>query len=581
VKGGGSSYHSAIEGEDEEVGSNACRNRMAIFLSGLGLLTDIYDLQVINLARPLIALSHTMSDSDEALITSAAIVGAIVGMLLFGALADKIGRRAMFLLTALLTSLGAIGSACAMASEDGSGLSIYVQLALWRFVMGVGIGGEYPLSAANSAEHGASKGGRQIALTYSMMGWGGLMAPTVFVILQSAQLPAPLVWRVGFAFGGCMSLAGTVLRLLFLEDSQKFVAAREQALKASAGQGGYLRNTLLSLGEYWRPLLGTALTWFLFDIYEYGLNLYTSEILRAAGWARAASPLDATLGVLALRLATIPGYLGSIWTIGRFGRRQTLDGGFVTIGLLFLVLGVFWEQIRTRPQLFMALFALVQVVDNAGCNAATYVIPAEIYPSALRATCHGASAAAGKLGAAVGSAAFPIFARAFGLHGVFLACASICVLGLAASRVLLPAYVDGTLTGLDQAHAEGTYLAHLYAEHDGLADGDVYESVRSSPSSKCWPLARQLPDDWLTPDSQTLRGAPGWSAGESSSLAATTARKRASRAPKESDEVNGWFEINVLPGGQAQAANNGAATLAINAGLESAGQAPAVGAAAK
>lgn len=440
--------------------STVWRDRMAVVLSGLGLMTDVYDLQVINLARPLIAIQHEMSASDEAMITSAAIVGATVGMLLFGALADRLGRRTMFLLTALLTSLGAIASACAL----GRGAGIYTELAAWRFVMGVGIGGEYPLSAANSAEHGASRGGRQIALTYSMMGWGGLLAPCVFLLLQLLQLPPAFVWRFGFAFGGFMSVTGTVLRLLFLEDSLKFAQARDEGLRQSKGHGGYLWHTAAVIRAYWRPLLGTASCWFLFDIYEYGLNLYTSDILLAAGVARASSPLDATMGVLVLRLCTIPGYLGSILLIAAIGRRQTLDFGFASIGLAFSALGLFWAQAVAHPALFFALFGAAQVLDNAGCNAATYVIPAELFPSQIRATCHGLSAAAGKVGAAVGSAAFPLVAHAVGLRGVFLACATICAVGLCASAMLLPTYDDETVAGIDEAHQRGNYLTHLYSD---------------------------------------------------------------------------------------------------------------------
>ncbi|KAG8461618.1 hypothetical protein KFE25_001222 [Diacronema lutheri] len=448
--------------------ASASRGRMAVVLSGLGLMTDVYDLQVINLARPLIALEHRMSAYHESLITSAAIVGAIVGMVAFGALADRLGRRAMFLLTALLTTLGAVASACARAS----GPAIYAELAAWRFVMGVGIGGEYPLSAANSAEHGGARGargGRQVALTYSMMGWGGLLAPLVFLALQLLDLPPAAVWRLGFAVGGAMSAMGALLRALLLSDSRAFVAARAEGLAQSVAHGGYVRRLVASLRGYWRPLLGSAGCWLLFDIYEYGLNLYTSDILHAAGLARPTSPLDATLGVLALRLCTIPGYLGSIPLIATVGRRQTLDWGFASIGCAFFALGALWAQMVRTPALFLALFGLAQVLDNAGCNAATYVIPAEIFPSQMRATCHGASAAAGKVGAAVGSAAFPLVVAAVGLRGVFLACAAICALGLALSVMTLPRYDDAIVAGIDEAHAAGGYLEHLYAHTDGGA----------------------------------------------------------------------------------------------------------------
>ena len=78
------------------------------------------------------------------------MLGAIVGQLLFGALADLMGRRIIFIVTCSLVILGALLSAFAVDSTSSFG--IFSQLALWRFVLGVGVGGEYPLSAAITSE---------------------------------------------------------------------------------------------------------------------------------------------------------------------------------------------------------------------------------------------------------------------------------------------------------------------------------------------------------------------------------------------------------------------------------------------
>ena len=196
------------EGLEEEASPGATSGALTVLLSGLGLLTDTYDLQVFNLARGFIALEHPMSDADEAAITASAIAGALVGMLGFGLLADALGRRGVFIATALLTTLGALGSACvsgeAAVVRALGGMGIYAQLALCRFVMGVGIGGEYPLSAANTAEHATARGGRQLAITFSMMGWGGLLAPAAFAAMRAAGVTPAHTWRLGFALGAAL-----------------------------------------------------------------------------------------------------------------------------------------------------------------------------------------------------------------------------------------------------------------------------------------------------------------------------------------------------------------------------------------
>jgi len=94
------------------------------------------------------------------------------------------------------------------------------------------VAGRYPLSAANTAEHSAAAGGRQLAITFSMMGWGGLLAPVVFIVLKLAGASAQATWRLGFAVGGGLSLLGLAreqflqqinpLRVEILADSALF-----------------------------------------------------------------------------------------------------------------------------------------------------------------------------------------------------------------------------------------------------------------------------------------------------------------------------------------------------------------------
>jgi len=78
-----------------------------------------------------------------------ALWGAVIGQLFFGVFADFVGRRRIFIITLVLITVGALGSA---ASVDTPAFSVYQQLAIWRFILGVGVGGEYPLSAAITSE---------------------------------------------------------------------------------------------------------------------------------------------------------------------------------------------------------------------------------------------------------------------------------------------------------------------------------------------------------------------------------------------------------------------------------------------
>ena len=121
-------------------------------LAGAGFLADAYDLFVINLVLQLLKVEYpefTASGEIHALqgsVASAALVGSIFGQLIAGCLADIVGRKRMFVATALLISVGSIGSSCVSHNQSYGFLkyvgldNIYGQLACWRFVLGLGVG---------------------------------------------------------------------------------------------------------------------------------------------------------------------------------------------------------------------------------------------------------------------------------------------------------------------------------------------------------------------------------------------------------------------------------------------------------
>jgi PHS family inorganic phosphate transporter-like MFS transporter len=123
-----------------------------VLITGAGFLADAYDLFVINVAVDMMGKNdyyQPLSKNMKATVKTTALAGAVVGQLLFGTIADLIGRRKVFIITCSLVISGALLSATAQNSET---FGIYSQLALWRFVLGVGVGGEYPLSAAITSE---------------------------------------------------------------------------------------------------------------------------------------------------------------------------------------------------------------------------------------------------------------------------------------------------------------------------------------------------------------------------------------------------------------------------------------------
>ena len=133
------------------------RNHLvSFFASGIGFLADAYDFFVIDSVFDIIKNTAAMSpnNASQNMVITATLVGAVLGQIGFGLGADFIGRRQMFLITSALVTLGSVGSALVgfHYQDSTTAITIYHQLMVFRFILGVGIGGEYPLSASVSME---------------------------------------------------------------------------------------------------------------------------------------------------------------------------------------------------------------------------------------------------------------------------------------------------------------------------------------------------------------------------------------------------------------------------------------------
>lgn len=81
-------------------------------------------------------------------VKASSIVGVIVGQLFFGILGDRLGRTRMYAVVLTITLIGTLGSS--LSASTISGLNIFAVLVIWRLVVGIGIGGDFPLSGISS-----------------------------------------------------------------------------------------------------------------------------------------------------------------------------------------------------------------------------------------------------------------------------------------------------------------------------------------------------------------------------------------------------------------------------------------------
>jgi PHS family inorganic phosphate transporter-like MFS transporter len=429
-----------------------------ILVAGVGFFTDAYDVFAINIAAQMLGYvytkSHALNTNQDLGIKVATPVGTLVGQLLFGWLADVLGRKRMYGVELLIIIVGTFGQTI---SGEGPTVGIIGALICWRFLMGIGIGGDYPLSAVISSEFAATRSrGRVMTAVFAFQGWGNLAAAVVSTILVAAfkkniindsftELKhVDYCWRLLIGIGCIPGVAALYFRLTipetprFTMDIERNVKQASQDIENVITTGDFYIDpdaaiqrvqapkasrrdfvAHFSKWENFKVLFGCAYSWFALDIAFYGLGLNSSIVLTAIGFGT--SPEKGSLGVyqslhnvsvgnviLAIG-GLVPGYWFSFIFIDFWGRKPIQLMGFTILSILFLAMGLSFNTLtktHDRAKILTALYCLANFFQNFGPNTTTFVIPGEVFPTRYRSTAHGISAASGKLGAVVSQVGF-------------------------------------------------------------------------------------------------------------------------------------------------------------------------------
>eukprot|EP01125_Pyxidicula_operculata_P015475 TRINITY_DN5255_c0_g1_i2.p1 TRINITY_DN5255_c0_g1~~TRINITY_DN5255_c0_g1_i2.p1 ORF type:complete len:403 (+),score=38.50 TRINITY_DN5255_c0_g1_i2:137-1210(+) len=353
-------------------------------------MTDAYDLFILGIVLVILNKLFPSDDSETAssFLAVSILVGTAIGQIIFGLTGDIIGRKKMFVITLAIVIIFALASAFAFPING----KVWISLAIFRMILGIGIGGEYPLSASIAAESAPSEDKRGIAMAsvFSMQGLGNFFAPIVILVLMYMKFDLDIVWRVALGLGALPGIL-TFNQRLKLHETHKPTP--------------HSSVSLALIKENIPRLIGTAGTWFLFDITFYGNGLFKEtviDILQLHGgdtdFMQVRNTAVASLVIAAIAL---PGYWIAIPCVERFGRKFMQIFGFIGVGLIFFIMGQFFEEISKHSFLFVLLYGLTFFFSNVGPNTTTYIIPGEAFPASIRSTCHGISSAAGKLGAIV------------------------------------------------------------------------------------------------------------------------------------------------------------------------------------
>ena len=415
----------------------------AVLASGMGFFTDAYDLFVIGIASTLITKDWNLSSDRLAILNSTMLAAACVGAFVFGRYADKVGRKRVYWLVAAIMIAGALGSALSQS---------FWMLIAFRFLLGVGVGGDYPVSAVMVSEYANRKDrGKLVGMVFGTQALGLVIGPLIALALLGSGAGDDVVWRVLLGLGALPAGAVIYLRCRMPESPRyqaqvqgrvdQAAASVPGAASATAGGAGPVAarpeaglRVFLASRRWLVTLAGTAGCWFLLDYAYYGNTISTPQILSLI------TPNASTMTKIALQLAifvvaAVPGYILAIARLDRIGHRKLQLVGFAMMAVCFLIIAIV-PGMTTTVAPFLIVYGISYFFTEFGPNMTTFVLPSELYPVSMRATGHGISASIGKLGAFIGVFLFPVLQTSFGLRGTLLLTGGVAVLGLALTLVL-------------------------------------------------------------------------------------------------------------------------------------------------
>lgn len=425
--------------EQIESGKTTRSHYRVLALSGAGVFMDGYDLFIISVALLLIKPYFLTSALEVSLIASSAIFGAVVGAVIFGNLADRVGRKTLYVIDLLFFVV--FGAASAYSQN-------IAELVLFRFLLGIGIGADYPISASYIAEFVNNRHrGKLMASVFAFQGLGILSA----VGISIALIPTgPESWRWMLLSGVFPAIIALSLRTRMPETPRWYlshgqVGKAKEVMSKFFGYGvteEQLTTVVekvsvkeLLLSPYAKRVVFTSLSWFLVDVGVYGIGILTPTFIQFLFPSEQILASAETTGFLYV-FAGI-GYLSSIALMDIVGRKRLQIIGFIGMAIPLAVAATYFSYYAalsfTELLVFLALF---YILENMGPNPTTWIYPVELFPTRLRGTGHGIAATVGKIGALVATFFLPLVLSALGEVAMLAVVSVACVFGAVVTALM-------------------------------------------------------------------------------------------------------------------------------------------------
>lgn len=405
--------------------------------SGGGWVLDGYVLSIIGVAMVQFSTDLSLSNFWQGMIAASALIGIFFGGFLGGVLTGHFGRKKLYFVGPALFVV------CSLAQFwVESGLMLFI----CRFLIGIGVGFEYPVAGSLLVEFMPKKhrGPRLAMLTILWFAGAALAYIVGNIILENGGAQA---WRLVLASPAVIGVLLLLVRIGTPESprwllSKGRLIEAEQVIKKVYGPSFSLRNlpeqpaeTKVSLRDllhsgYGKRMLFVAVFWSCSVIPVFAVYSFAPRVLQALNlkgdWA--------SYGSVIITLMFVVGCVIATRLINTIGRRSMVIHSFLWSGLALLGLGFYSDGAEI---LVLVLFGAYAVLIG-GAQVLQLVYPNELFPTEIRSAAVGMGASLSRIGAAVGTWLVPISLESLGIANTMFAAAGVTMVGLTVSLALAP-----------------------------------------------------------------------------------------------------------------------------------------------
>lgn len=373
---------------------------MVLFWCAFVIVFDGYDLVILGTALPVLISEWGISSNQAGMLGSYALVGMMLGALIFGPLADRIGRK-----NVIIFCVGLFSTFTFFIGFTSN----YYLFGTFRFIAGLGLGGVMPNAIALMSEYSPKKfKSTLVSLMFSGYSLGGILAAGLGILIMPK-----LGWEYLFFFGGLPLLLLPIMykslpdspHSLVVKQNNKGVRTILENLNTSyiykSGDRFVIDlpeqekgNEITKLFKNGRGF-STIMLWvafFMCLLMIYGMNTWLPGLMEAAGY-----PLGSSiLFLLVLNLGAIAGAIGGGWFADKLGPKKVLIGFFLAAAFSISLLGF-------EASMFV-LYILVAVAgaSTIGTQIIANAFTTQYYPSEIRSSGIGWALGIGRIGAIVG-----------------------------------------------------------------------------------------------------------------------------------------------------------------------------------